>query len=116
SFLGKRLIKFRIGPVLSIDGGAYAEFKNPLKFGVAGIIGSGKQIMSWIHVDDLVRAILFSMETGQMEGVYNAVSPRPVSNKELILEIAKCTGKFFIPVPAPSFALKILFGEMIGEI
>jgi uncharacterized protein (TIGR01777 family) len=116
SFLGKRLIKFRIGPVLSADGGAYVEFKNPVKFGLVGIIGNGQQILSWIHIDDLVRAILFSMETEQMEGVYNVVSPKPVSNKELILEIAKSTGKFFIPVHAPSFALKIVFGEMIGEI
>jgi uncharacterized protein len=116
SFLGKRLIKFRIGPVLSTDGGAYVEFKNPLKFGLAGIIDNGKQILSWIHIDDLVRAILFSMETEQMEGVYNAVSPKPVSNKVLILEIAKSTGKFFVPIHAPSFALKIVFGEMIGEI
>ena len=106
SFLGKRLIKFRIGPVLSTDGGAYVEFKNPLKFGVAGIIGNGKQIMSWIHIDDLVRAILFSMETEQMEGVYNAVSPRPVSNKELILEIAKSTGKFFYTSSCAVFCFK----------
>jgi uncharacterized protein (TIGR01777 family) len=116
SFLGKRLIKFRIAPVLSADGGAYVEFKNPLKFGVAGIIGNGKQIVSWIHIDDLVRAILFSMEREQMEGVYNAVSPEPVSNKELILKIAKSTGKLFVPIPAPAFALKIVFGDMIGEI
>ena len=116
SFLGKRLIKFRIGPVLSTDGGAYVEFKNPVKFGVAGVIGNGNQIISWIHIDDLVRAILFAMENGQMEGVYNAVSPEPVSNKRMILEIARSTGKFFIPVPAPSFALKIVFGEMINEI
>jgi uncharacterized protein (TIGR01777 family) len=116
SFLGKRLIKFRIGPVLSTDGGAFVEFRNPVKFALAGIIGNGKQILSWIHIDDLVRAILFSMETEQMEGVYNAVSPKPVSNKELILEIAKSTGKSFIPIHAPSFALKIVFGEMIGDI
>ena len=116
SFLGKRLIKFRIGPVLSTDGGAYVEFINPLKFGLAGIIGNGKQIFSWVHIDDLVRAILFAMENEQMEGVYNVVSPEPVSNKELILEIAKSKRKFFIPVHAPSFALKIVFGEMINEI
>lgn len=116
SFLGKRLIKFRIGPVLSTDGGAYVEFKNPVKFGLAGIIGNGKQIISWIHIDDLVRAILFSMENEQMEGVYNAVSPEPVSNKRLILEIARNTGKFSIPIHAPSFALKMIFGEMINEI
>jgi uncharacterized protein (TIGR01777 family) len=117
SFLGKRLVKFRIGPVLSTDGGAYVEFKNPMKFGIAGIIGSGKQIVSWIHIDDLVRAILFVMENGNMEGVFNAVAPHPASNKEMILKIAgKNRGKAFIPVHAPSFALKIVFGEMIGEI
>jgi len=116
SFLGKRLIKFRIGPVLSADGGAYVEFKNPVKFGLAGIIGNGKQIISWIHIDDLVRAILFSMENERMEGVYNAVSPVPISNKRLILEIAKHTRKPFIPIHAPAFVLKIVFGEMINEI
>jgi uncharacterized protein (TIGR01777 family) len=116
SFLGKRLIKFRFGPVLSPDGGAYVEFKNPIKFGVAGIIGNGKQIISWIHIDDLVRAILFAMENEQMEGVYNAVSPEPASNKRLILEIARNTRKFFIPIHGPSFALEIVFGEMINEI
>ena len=116
SFLGKRLIKLRIGPVLSSDGGAYVEFKNPLKFGLAGIIGDGKQIFSWVHIDDLVRAILFSMENEQMKGVYNVVAPDPVSNKEMVLEIAKSKRKFFIPVHAPSFALKIVFGEMINEI
>jgi|SRR5436190_3007455 len=117
SFLGKRLIKFRIGPVLSTDGGAYIEFKNPLRFGVAGIIGNGKQIMSWIHIDDLVRAILYGMENEKMDGVYNAVAPKPVSNEELILKMAKkLEGKGFIAVHVPSFALKIVFGKMINEI
>jgi uncharacterized protein (TIGR01777 family) len=117
SFLGKRLIKFRIGPVLSTDGGAYAEFKNPVRFGLAGIIGSGKQVISWIHIDDLVRAILFAMENEKMEGVYNAVAPNPSSNKELVIKIAeKNRGRAFIAVHAPSFALKIIFGEMITEI
>ena len=117
SFLGKRLIKFRIGPVLSTDGGAYVEFKNPMRFGVAGIIGSGKQIVSWIHIDDLVRAILFAMENEKMEGVYNAVASEPISNKDLILKIAEKTrGKAFITLRGPSVALKIVFGEMINEI
>ena len=117
SFLNKRLIKFRIGPVLSTEGGAYVEFKNPTRFGLAGIIGNGKQIVSWIHIDDLVRAILFAMENEKMEGVYNAVAPEPASNKDLVLKIAeKNRGKAFIAVHAPSFALKIVFGEMINEI
>jgi uncharacterized protein (TIGR01777 family) len=117
SFLGKRLVKFRIGPVLSRDGGAYVEFKSPMKFGVAGIIGSGKQIMSWIHIDDLIRIILFAMENDKIEGVYNAVAPQPASNKDLILNIARnIRGKAFIKLRAPSFALKLMFGEMINEI
>ncbi len=117
SFLGRRLIKFRIGPVLSNDGGAYVEFKNPTRFGLAGIIGNGKQVVSWIHIDDLVRAILFAMANKTMEGVYNAVAPNPASNKDLVLKIAeKNKGKAFIPVHAPAFALKIVFGEMISEI
>lgn len=117
SFVGKRLIKFRLGPVLSTDGGAYVEFKNPTRFGLAGIIGSGKQIVSWIHIDDVVRAILFAMENEKMSGVYNAVAPGPVSNKDLIFKIAeKNRGKAFIAVHAPAFALKIVFGEMINEI
>ena len=117
SFLGKRLVKFRIGPVLSTDGGAYVEFKNPTRFGLAGIIGSGKQIISWIHIDDLVRAILFALENDTMDGVYNAVAPHPVSNKAMVVKIAeKIRGKSFIVVHAPSFALKLVFGEMINEI
>jgi uncharacterized protein (TIGR01777 family) len=117
SFLGKRLIKFRIGPVLSTEGGAYVEFKNPMRFGLAGIIGNGKQIISWIHIDDLIRSILFAIENEKMEGVYNVVAPKPVSNKELVLKIAKINrGKAYMAVHAPSFALKIVFGEMINEI
>lgn len=117
SFLGKRLIKFRIGPVLSATGGAYIEFKNPTRFGIAGIIGNGKQVVSWIHIDDLVRAILFAMENENLEGTYNAVAPVPVSNKELILKIAEGNKKkAFIPVHAPAMVLKMIFGEMINEV
>jgi len=117
SFLGKRLVKLRIGIVLSNDGGAYPEFKKPLKFGFATILGNGKQIVSWIHIDDLVRAILFAMENEKMEGVYNAVAPHPVSNKELVLEITRMDrGKSYFPVHVPTFALKIRLGEMSIEV
>jgi len=117
SFLGKRLVKIRIGIVLSNEGGAYVEFKKPLKFRLATILGNGIQVVSWIHIDDLVRAILFAMENEKMEGVYNAVAPHPVSNKELVLEIArKERGKFYIAVHVPTFALKIRLGEMSVEV
>ena len=116
SFLGKRLVKLRIGIVLSNEGGAYVEFKKPLKFGFATILGNGKQIVSWIHIDDIVRAILFSMESERMEGIYNTVAPNPSSNKKVVLEIARKRGKTFIPVHVPTFALKIRLGEMSVEV
>jgi uncharacterized protein (TIGR01777 family) len=117
SFLGKRLVKLRIGIVLSNEGGAYAEFKKPLKLGFATILGNGKQIISWIHIDDLIRIILYAMENEKMEGTYNAVAPNPVSNKELVLEIARQErGKNYIPVHVPTFALKIRLGEMSVEV
>jgi uncharacterized protein (TIGR01777 family) len=117
SFLGKRLVKLRIGIVLSNEGGAYVEFKKPLKFRLATILGNGKQIVSWIHIDDLVRTILFAMENEKMEGIYNTVAPNPISNKEMVLEIArKERGKSYFPVHVPTFALKIRLGEMSVEV
>ena len=92
------------------------EFKKPLKVGFATILGNGKQIVSWIHIDDIVRAILFAMENEKIEGVYNAVAPNPSSNKEVVLEIARKKGKTFIPVHVPIFALKIRLGEMSVEV
>ena len=114
--LGKRLVKLRIGIVLSKDGGAMKEFLKPLKFGVAAILGNGKQIISWIHIDDLVRMFIAAIENEQLTGVYNAVAPHPVSNKELTLALAKSRKHFFIPVHVPSFLLKLMLGEMSIEV
>ncbi|HVF80547.1 MAG TPA: TIGR01777 family oxidoreductase [Flavisolibacter sp.] len=114
--LGKRLVVYRIGIVLSNEGGAYAEFKKPLTFTAATILGNGKQVVSWIHVDDLVRLFITAIENENLSGVYNAVAPNPVSNQELILEIAKQQGKFYVPIHVPGFALKIALGEMSVEV
>ncbi|MEI9807790.1 MAG: TIGR01777 family oxidoreductase [Bacteroidota bacterium] len=115
--MGKRLVKLRTGIVLNKGGGALKEFERPLTFGVATILGSGKQIISWIHIDDLARLFIRAIENDKMSGVYNAVSPHPVSNKELILKIAAVKkGKFFIPLHIPSFVLKLVLGEMSTEI
>lgn len=114
---GKRLVKLRTGIVLSKDGGALEEFSKPLKFGIATILGSGQQVISWIHIDDIVRLYIKSIEDEKMDGVFNAVAPKPVSNKELILQLAKeIKGKFFIPLHVPSFALKMVMGEMSIEV
>ena len=114
--LGKRLVKLRTGIVLSNGGGALKEFVRPLKFGLATILGNGKQIISWIHIDDLVNIFLHALENEKMNGAYNAVAPKPVSNKELILQLAKKRNKFFIPFYVPSFILKIVLGEMSVEV
>jgi hypothetical protein len=114
--LGKRLIILRTGIVLSKEGGAYPEFKKSLPFRVASILGNGKQMISWIHIDDLVRMYLQAIENESLEGVYNAVAPNPVSNKEMIIAIAKQKNKRYVPVHVPSLALKIILGELSIEV
>lgn len=113
---GIRLVKFRIGIVLSEKGGALKEFLKPLRFGLATILGGGKQIISWVHIDDLVTMFISAMEKDTFNGVYNAVAPVPVSNKDLMLQLARTKNKFFIPVPVPAFVLKIMLGEMSIEV
>ena len=114
---GKRLVKLRTGIVLSNEGGALKEFKRPLLFGVAAILGDGKQMISWIHIDDLVRLYITAIQDETLNGVYNAVAPKPVSNKELTLQLARIQkGNFFIPVYIPSFVLKLVIGEMSIEV
>jgi uncharacterized protein (TIGR01777 family) len=115
--LNKRLVIFRCGIVLSNDGGALTEFKKPVRAGVATFFGSGEQIASWIHVDDLCRLYLFAIENERCQGVYNTVAPQPVSNKNFMLALAKrMKGRFFIPVYIPSFVLKLILGEVSIEV
>jgi uncharacterized protein len=115
--MGKRLVKLRTGIALSKDGGALKEFRSPLRFGIAAILGNGKQIISWIHIDDLVRLYIAAIEDQNMNGVYNAVAPGPVSNKKLTIKLARLEkGNFFIPVYVPSFVLKLVLGEMSVEV
>lgn len=115
--LGKRVVKLRTGIVLSEHGGALAEFKKPLKFGTAAILGSGRQIVSWIHVDDLCRMYIEAIQNSMLSGSYNAVAPGPVSNKTLTLQLAKTMRKnAFIPILVPAFVLKIMMGESSIEV
>jgi uncharacterized protein len=114
--LGKRLVIFRTGIVLTGKGGALKEFIKPLKAALATVMGNGRQIMSWIHVDDLVRLYISAIENTQWSGVYNAVSSNPVSNKEMVLTLARARKKFFIPVHIPSYALKLVLGELSIEV
>ena len=113
---GKRLVFFRTGIVLSNEGGAYAEFKKPLKFGLAPVLGTGNQVISWIHIDDLVRLYIEAIENENWNGVYNAVAPNPVSNQQLIQEITNQDKGFHITARVPSVVLKVVLGEMSIEV
>jgi uncharacterized protein (TIGR01777 family) len=115
--LNKRLVKLRTGIVLSNDGGAVPEFKRSLRFGIASILGSGKQIISWIHMDDLCRMYVNAIENEQLSGSYNAVASLPVSNKDLIVKLAKkIRVQFYIAAHVPKFLLKMVLGERSIEI
>ena len=117
SSMNIRVCKLRTGIVLSKEGGALAEFKKPIRFGIAAILGSGKQMISWIHIDDLCRMFIYAIENQTMNGSYNAVSATPVSNKALTLVLAeKLRGKSFIPIHVPAFVLKLVMGNSSIEV
>lgn len=106
-----RVVKFRIGIVLSNKGGALVELAKPVKLGAAAPLGSGDQIMSWIHIQDLCNMLVFALENPRLEGVFNAVAPHPVSNSYFTKETAKILKKpAFLP-PVPAVLLKLILGE-----
>ncbi|NLR56604.1 TIGR01777 family protein [Chitinophaga polysaccharea] len=115
--LGKKLVILRTGIVLSREGGALKEFYKPLRFGFATVLGSGDQFISWIHIHDLVRLYFNAIVNDKLEGIYNAVSPQPVSNRELILSMARIAkGRSFMTTYVPSAVLKLVLGEMSVEV
>ena len=115
--MDKRLVIVRTGIVLSNESGAFPEFKKPIRMGVAAILGTGKQTISWIHIDDLARIYFEAIINENLQGAYNAVAPKPVDNKSFTLQLAKkLKGKFFIPFYVPSFLLKLILGEMSIEV
>ncbi len=109
---GVRTIICRIGIVLSTKGGALAETIKPLRFGLASFFGNGKQYYSWIHIDDLCNIFLRGVEDKSISGVYNAVAPNPVTNKEFTKILKYCYKGFSILAPVPSFMMRIILGEM----
>lgn len=110
---GVRVINPRIGIVLSKNGGALEKMLTPFKFGIGGVVGSGKQYMSWIALDDLIKIIHFAIENDNLNGAVNATAPNPVTNEVFTKTFGKVLNRpTFIPVP--EFGIKLLFGEM-GE-
>ena len=109
--MGTRLCYMRIGVVLGLEGGALPQMLTPFKLGVGGPIGSGKQWLSWIHLDDLVGAAAFLMARDDLLGVFNFTAPQPAT----MHEFAKTLGRVLLRPAifrAPAFAVRLMLGEM----
>ena len=111
-----RTVILRFGIVLGKEAGAFREFVKPMSFGIKPILGGGRQMVSWIEVDDLARMIIHAIEQPEMKGTYNAVAPNPVTHREMMDTIAKVKGGIKIPAPVPAFVLKVMLGEMSEEV
>jgi len=108
--LGVRRVVTRTGVVLTPRKGILALFKLPFTFFIGGRLGSGKQFLSWIHVNDLIRIYRFLIDNEGIRGVVNATSPGPVNNAEFARTLGNAMRRpSFFPVPA--FALKLILGE-----
>lgn len=106
-----RTVHLRFGVVLSKEGGALAQMLTPFQLGIGGQIGSGKQYMSWLALDDAVGMIEFALNAESFAGAVNAVAPQPVTNREFTQTLGRVLGRpTFLPMPA--FALRLALGEM----
>ncbi len=109
--LGLEILKFRTGVVLTDDGGALKQLALPIKFGFGTVLGSGKQWIPWIHLQDAIDLYLFGIEN-QLTGVYNMVAPNPVTNEKLTVAAAiQLHRPLWLP-HVPAVALKLILGEM----
>jgi uncharacterized protein (TIGR01777 family) len=106
-----RVAIIRVGIVLGHGGGALAQMLPIFKLGGGGPLGSGKQYMSWIHIDDLASMYVEALKNPEIKGVLNGTSPYPVTNAEFTKVLGKVVRRPAF-LPAPSFAIKIAFGEM----
>ena len=110
--LGIRTVVPRIGIVLSTEGGALPQIARPVKLGAGAALGSGKQYMSWIHLDDLCRLFIAMLDDESWQGTYNAVAPKPVTNQEFTETLAQVLHRPLLLPRVPAFGLKLAMGEM----
>jgi len=111
---GLRSVQLRIGIVLAREGGALPQLALPFRFGAGGRIGSGRQWVPWIHIDDLVALLLTSLEDDDLHGPVNAVAPEPVRNAELTRLLGRVLKRPTL-LPVPGFALRAALGDLAGE-
>ncbi len=110
--MGTRVIALRTGAVLSENNGILKKLTPIVKMNLASPLGSGKQIMPWIHIDDLVAIYIFTLENENLKGAFNAVAPESVTNREFTKKLAKVMNKAIIFPNVPSVILKLMLGEM----
>jgi uncharacterized protein (TIGR01777 family) len=108
---GIRVVNTRFGIILDANGGALAKMLPPFRMGIGGRIGSGKQWMSWIALDDVVGGIKFALTNATLSGPVNFVAPNPVTNSEFTKRLGKALSRPTI-FPIPAFGLRLVFGEM----
>jgi uncharacterized protein (TIGR01777 family) len=112
---GIRVVNIRFGMVLSEKGGALAKMLVPFRAGLGGVVGDGKQYISWITMEDVVEAIGYIIKNENLNGPVNLVSPAPVTNDQF----TKILGQFLrkpTVLPFPAFLAKLIFGEMANEL
>jgi len=110
--LNIRTVILRVGVVLTTGGGALPKMALPIRFGIGSPLGSGKQAVPWIHIDDVCGIFIKALEDKQMDGVFNAVAPEPVSNGDLTRGIARVLHRPLMFPRVPGFVLKLILGEM----
>jgi uncharacterized protein (TIGR01777 family) len=108
---GPRVVLIRTGLVLGRDGGALQRMLPPFKAGAGGPVGSGKQWVSWIHIDDIAGLIAFALRHDQVYGPLNGTSPEPVRNSDFARSLGATLHRPSL-LPVPAFGLKLMFGEM----
>jgi hypothetical protein len=108
---GIRVVLLRIGVVLTPKGGALSRMLLPFRLGFGGVLGSGKQYVSWIALDDLPGIVLHVLSNGELRGPVNAVAPRPVTNREFTAALGGALSRP-TPFPVPASALRLAAGEM----
>jgi uncharacterized protein len=112
---GARVVLPRFGIILAKQGGALPRMLTPFRMGVGGRLGSGRQWMSWISLDDAVGTLRFALSSESLRGPVNTVAPNPVRNAEFTATLARALHRPAI-FPAPAFALKLALGEMAGPL
>lgn len=108
---GIRVVKARFGVILSVDGGALKKMLPPFRMGVGGRVGSGKQWMSWIALDEVIAGLEFALTNESLSGPVNFVAPNPVTNAEFTKTLGKVLSRPTI-FPIPEFGVRLAFGEM----